>query len=539
MQRLKLLFSILIAIPGCATDSQDSNGEDLDGDGKADGGSSTVSADNLNGLWDGTFDGAAIEDVVIRSWDGPGIVIEIDGKTHTLKRTSNKLAAEGVALVIDPREVGQRDDAINGTVDGKKLELVRDVEIKDTIRLELPRDRPYRMFLHDTLMPLSHQDRESYVVMDAAKIKDFMQSTVLFKAGSFQRKYMKGATRAEQSANMLALIDQLDGIESTPRSLLTDVRYTSAVKASLKDQSLAGLALVNFNLYFTTGAGRALILPLTDDAMAFFITDRPTRGAKLGLVVMDTPTHGPLASTFGRQLLDLGEADAPDTVTYAKTMMNLLVKSDPTGAEELSPFGRSALVDWFAVMAIEDYRGVAFGNPLLGWGYNITNVQLFGLVTRALARPGAVDDNGDPVIGQVIVGNELRPGDPSYADVLNNGNDMQEFGDMAKLKKLTTDYLRQEHAALVTEVERAFAEVIPTAELDGRAKADIFHYITAHLYDVKGRQSVLVGAKADRAIAAVTALVEAMVADSAKLEAFILTKGVTKSNRPAPKATGF
>ena len=539
MKRLSLLFSALIAIPACAGEPVDQNGEDLDGDGKADGGSSTVSNDNLNGLWDGTLDGAPVEDVIVRSWTGPGIVLELDGKTHTLKRTGNKLAATDVALAIDPNEPGQRDDALEGTVDGKPLSLVRDVDIKDTIQVALPKDRPYRMFLHDTLMPLAHQDRESYVVMDAEKIKAFMRSTVLFQANSFQRKYMKGSTNAERTANFLALIDKLDGIETTPRSLLTDVRYTSAVKASLKDQSLAGLALVNFNLYFTTGAGRSLIMPLTDDAMAFFITDRPTRAAKLGLVVMDTPTHGPLASTFGRQLLDLGEAAPEDTVTYARAMMNLLVKSDPAGAAELSPFGRSALVDWYAVMAIEDYRGVAFDDPSLGWGYNITNVQCFGLLARVLARPGAVDDAGKPVIGQVIVGNELRPGEASYADVLNGGNDMQEFGDMARLKKLATQYLRQEHPALVAEVEAAYRDVIPAAELDARAKADIFHFITAHLYDNENRQAVLVGAKADRAVDSVVALFEALEADSQKFEAFILTQGITKSNRAAPKATGF
>jgi hypothetical protein len=364
-----------------------------------------------------------------------------------------------------------------------------------------------------------------------------MESTVLFQAGSFQRKYMKGANRAEQTQNFLDMIDEIDGIETTPRSIISDVRFTSAVKSHLKDDSLTGLALVNFNLYFTTGAGRALTMPITDDAMAFFITDRPSRAEKLGLVVMDTPAHGPLASTFGRQLLDMSEMPAVDNHNYTQAMMDLLVKSDPTSAGALSDPGKSALVDWFAVMAIEDYRNVAFGLNL-GWGHNITNTQFFGLVARALARPGATDSAGHPVIGQVIVGDELRPGDPSYADVLNGGNDMRELPDMAKLKKLTTKWLRAAHPDVVAEVEAAFEGVVPAVE-DLRAQQDVFHLITAQHYDSKNRQEKLTGAAADRAVRAVVALVDVMSSDSAALEAFILTQGIRKSNKAAPKSTGF
>ncbi|MBI3181917.1 MAG: hypothetical protein HYZ28_07210 [Myxococcales bacterium] len=121
-----------------------------------------------------------------------------------------------------------------------------------------------------------------------------------------------------------------------------------------------------FGMYFPTSAGRSLRLPITSDSTAYFITDRPVRAERIGLVVMDTPSHGPLASTFGRQLLDLGEMPASDSPACARAMMDLLAKSD---------------------------------------------------VSRA---------------------GQLRPGDPSYADVLNHGNDMQEYPDMARLKTLTT-----------------------------------------------------------------------------------------------------
>jgi hypothetical protein len=228
---------------------------------------------------------------------------------------------------------------------------------------------------------------------------------------------------------------------------------------------------------------------------------------------------------------------AADTVTYGKAMIELLAKSSAKSVPSLSGTGKSALVDWYAVMAIEDYRGTDFGNPDLGWGYNLTNAQLYGLIVRALARPGQTDAAGKPVAGQLIVGSQLRPGDPSYVDVLNGGNDMQEYPDMAKLKTLTTKWLRSAHAAEVAEVEAAFAGVIPAAELDSRAKTDIFHFITGQFYDE--RIAGLKGAAADRAVTAVTKLLEAVTRDSAALETYLLTQSITKSNEAAPKATGF
>ena len=151
-------------------------------------------------------------------------------------------------------------------------------------------------------------------------------------------------------------------------------------------------------------------------------------------------------------------------------------------------------------MAIEDYRGVAFGDPELGWGYNMTEVQFFGLIARALARPTTNDSTGKPILGQVIVGNQLKPGDPSYADVLNGGNDMQEYPDMATLKQLATQFLTEQHPDLVQATKEAFASVVPADELDWRAQSDIFHFIGQQLYDNQGRQAALTGAAADRAV---------------------------------------
>ena len=522
------LTALLGSLPACTDDvTGDDDAEDLDGDGKADGGDPTVSNDNLNGLWQTTIGSTAqSKDTVIESWSAVGIRVHVGEKTYQLTRSANKLTGDGVTLDVKPNGAGPKDDAIEGKIDGKTFKMKRDIKVKPTLTLTLPKDRPYRQFLADQLIPMAQQDRESYVKIDAEKLQTFMESTVLFKAGSFQRKYMKGATRAEQEATMATLIDSLDGMLTTPRSIISDPKFSSAVKSSLKDQSLAGLALTNFNLYFTTGAGRSIRIPLTDKAFAYFITDRPARAEKLGLVVMDTPSHGPLASTFGRQLLDLAAMPANDNQVYARAMMELLAKSDPTSAKQLSGVGQSALVDWFAVMAIEDYRGVAFGNVNLGWGYNITNAQFYGLITRLIG-------------GQVIVGTQLRPGDASYADVLNSGNDLQEYPDMARLKTLASDYLKAQHADLVTAVETAFAGVMPKTEADSRAKADIFHFICAELYDSKGRTASLTGAKADAAVRAVTALFQTLETEKTAFEAYVLAHGITKSSTPAPKSTGF
>ena len=94
-------------------------------------------------------------------------------------------------------------------------------------------------------------------------------------------------------------------------------------------------------------------------------------------------------------------------------------------------------------------------------------------------------------------------------------------------------------AAILSLLLLAFAGVVPMIELDSRARSDIFHFITAQLYDSRGRTANLKGAAADAAINAVVALIDALGRDTVALEAFILKAGITKSNVAAPKATGF
>lgn len=545
--KFALLSALLVALSlqACGPDAEltideDTYVEDLAEDT---GALTAVTDDDLNGIYRVTVNGAPLTtgDAVISSWSAIGIRLDYEGATTQLTRAGDLLTGANVSLTVrQGTSSGVNDDSLDGTINGQAVVLKRDTYVKPPIVISFPGDRPFRSFLTEVLAPQAQRDRESYVTHSMSKTGPWLRSCTLYKTGSWQRKFFKGDTWSEQSTSFNNVVYATNYVKSQPRRMTKQYKFTSALNANLKDPSLAGLAISNFSMYFPTAAGRSLRLPITSDSMAYFITDRPVRQEKIGLVVMDTPTHDPLASTFGRQLLDLGEMAPADTAHYARAMMDLMAKSDVSRASALSGVGRSALTDWYAVMAIEDYRGIAFGWPTLGWGYNMTNVQFYGLVTRVLARPGQVDSMGNPVIGQVIVGTQLRPGEASYADVLNNGNDMQEYSDMARLKQLTTQYLRLYHPELITAVEAAFAGIVPAAELDSRARADIFHYICAQLYDTRGRTAVLKNAgRGDAAVNAVVALITTLEAESAQLEAYIVSRGYPKSNVAAPKSTGY
>jgi hypothetical protein len=526
-----LSLSLLTALPACAPMPEDVGDDDAevdwDGDGKADGWSTGLNEDNLNGLWTATLDGVAqSDDVVIESWAAIGIKLHLGQNVYSLTRAGTNLTGDKAQLALQANKSGVTDDSIDGTLDGHHLTLKRDVAPQAPITLNLPGDRPYRSFLNDLLIPAAQRDRESYSVFHASEVGKWLATCELYKHGSWPRQYMKGDTLSAQYLSFRNVIGAVDNIKASPHALIHNGKFVAAMQSNLKDQSKAALAMSTFTMYFATAAGHSVHIPITPDSMAYFITDRPSRAEKIGVVAMGTPLHGPLASTFGRQLLDFGAMPPADTATYARTMMEMLVKSDAHRATDLSATGRSALTDWFAVMAIEDYRGVAFGYPGLGWGYNMTNVQLYGLVTRALG-------------GQVIVGSELRPGDASYADVLNHGNDMQEYPDMAQLKTLATQYLREQHPDAVAAVETAFAGVVPKNEADWRAQNDIFHFITSQLYDNQGRTASLKGAIADRAIESTVALIDRLEKNAPAFEAYILAHGITKSSTPAPKSTGF
>jgi hypothetical protein len=346
---------------------------------------------------------------------------------------------------------------------------------------------------------------------------------------------MAGADVAAESAALEHIIDAVDGLSTTPRQLIHEPAFANAVRANVRGEFLYGRAVSDLGLYFSVAAGRSLRVPVAKDARIYFITDRPDRAEKLGLVVTETPTHGLLATTFGRQLLELAGLPATDDGVLARSIVDMLTRSDATRATQLSPGGRSVLTDWYGVMAIEDYRGVAFGHPDLGWGYNFTNAQFFGLIAKALARPLAVDTKGKPVVGQVIVGTELRPGDASYADVLNDGKDMQEYRDMAYLEYLAGSYLLAAHPSAVHAVTGAFAGVVPLSELDERAKRDVFHFVLSELFDAQGRAKNLTPDAAQRATSGMGVLFDLLRQESAQLETYILQHGFTKSSEHAPK----
>ncbi len=531
MTHLRLLplhlfsFAALAAFSACATTDGTDDADQLDdieGDATA-----AVADDDLNGLWAGTIDGVALsDDVVIDSWSAVGVRVHVGANVYQLTRTGDQLSSAQGSLAIDANNTTVKDDALVGTLGGKALDLHRDTAIKPTITLAFPGDRPFRAFLEDTITPAAQRDREGYKKYDKVTVGAFLKSCELYKHASWVNKYMKGATISERYQNFGKIIAAVNTVSSTPRRLTKEYRFYNAVSQNLKDPSLGGLALSTFGMYFSAGAGSSLRMPLTSDSIAYFITDKPSRAERIGVVAMDTPTHGPLASTFGRQLLDLGAMPAADTAIYVRAMMELLAKSSNASASQLSGVGRSALTDWYAVMAIEDYRGMSFGFPSLGWGYNMTNVQFFGLVARSLGN-------------QVIVGSELRPGEASYADVLNNGNDMQEYADMSRLKVLATNYLKAKHPELIAGLKDAFVGIVPDSALDNRARTDIFHYVAAQLYDTAGRSKNLRGAQADRAVAAVSALVTTLAAEAPQFETYILAQGYTKSTVPAPKSTGF
>ena len=107
------------------------------------------------------------------------------------------------------------------------------------------------------------------------------------------------------------------------------------------------------------------------------------------------------------------------------------------------------------------------------------------------------------------------------------------------IKQLASRFLTEKHPAEVAAVKAAFVGIVPYSALDSRARVDLFHYISAQLYDTQGRSKNLRGAQADQAITAVSNLLAVLRSDSAAFEAFILANGITKSNVAAPVSTGF
>lgn len=550
--------------------------------------------DEVNGLWQVELDGQSQpKSALTESYPEIGVRLRlaIDGEPITLTRKANDATEdlEGDELVVGGSDTGitdviggdtttptasevrltlknfntkdPADDVISGTYFGKTLELRRDVRPrKDPIVIRLPGDRPWTRFMDEILIPKTAEDRETYRQFDATRGRAFLQRMQLYVSGYWMYKYMAGADRAAQQQSFDKIIRGLNKSRFTPRTV-TRGKLSWLVGQNLSGTAKlqAGLAVSGLGMYFSTAAGGAVRLHLTDndDSIVYYITDR-RRTSKLGLVVMQTPTRPPLASSFGKWLLDFGEMPTSDDPHFARVLLETMVISSSKAANQLSPVGRAAYCDYLGVMAIEDQRGAMFNNFSLQWGYNMTNASFGALITRALShgetRVGPEVLGSKPELAsQVIVddwsgGPTLRPGDPSYFDVLNGaddvltggkkgGNDMRESGGMNTMKVLTTKWLREKHAGLVTRLEASLAKVVPATEVDHESQEDLFDLMCQNFYD--RRMANLDAAERTEVVDAGLAIMAAINAGSRDLEAFILANGVTKSTDWAPRASGF
>src|SRR5262249_20770150 len=148
--------------------------------------------------------------------------------------------------------------------------------------------------------------------------------------------------------------------------------------------------------------------------------------------------------------------------------------------------------DYFAIMSIEDQRGVMF-EGFGTWGWNMTYGSWTGLISRALSNgkmrqgppsvtiTGHTFTFGKELDSKVLVpgadgGFELRPGDATYFDTVNGANnildgvgmkgggDFSAGGGMAELNQITTKWLLKKHPDLVTRVRDSLSGVIPPSE---------------------------------------------------------------------------
>ncbi len=561
--------------------------------------------DDLNGVWSARVAGQQVSDTALTESYTPGgtqITLRFQGKVVALRKSGNDLTGSAVTDGIvgnlpgldqptnQTPEVRLRaaglstraldDDTLTGTFFGQQVVLARDTSARAPITLRLPGDRPWVRFLREVLIPLTAQDRETYHLFEAAPARGFLESCQLHQSGYWHRKWMLGGAGAQGRRSFDAVIDGMVGQRVSPRSITTSsfgplLRRNMAPAA----QSQYALARSGLGMYFSTAAGGSVRIQVTDsgDATIYYITDRRAN-EKNGLVVMATPAHPPLASSFGRWLLDFSRMDHADDPTFARALLETVVESSTRSANRLrSGHGRSAYADYLGVMAIEDQRGVMFANDDLSWGYNMTSGSFTALIARALShgerRPGpdlvalrgdtaknrslrrSLElDGREELATQVIVRTggrlELRPGDCSYFDVLNGaddvlagegvrgGDDFQEAGGMADLRRLTTRWLREQHPALVTALERSLAPFIPADELSSDAEEDVLHLLCENVYSFEHFARVN-RTQGRRVITAGAAVMSAIHRHSRDLEAFLLANGVTRSTAWAPRASGY
>lgn len=581
--------------------------------------------DDMNGLWMVKLGGQNQQDVAMTESYFPGgsaITLRFKDKVVQLTKSGNKLTSGAggmtgglngeestaeVDLTLTGFENNETfppkitDDVITGRFYGQEIQLKRDLRSKAPVVVRLPGDRPWVRFMREILIPETARDRETYHTFQTGPASKFLKSCQLYVSGYWMGKYLNGGYGPQGKTSFQNIINGMNNMRISPRSISTS-RFGSILRAQMAPDKMDVYALAKSGLgmYFSTAAGGAVRIPVTtnEDSYIWYITDRRAN-SKNGLVVMLTPTHPPLASSFGKWLLDLSESGREDDEHIARCVLEIMCKSDCSAANKMtSGNGRSGTTDYLGVMAIEDQRGVMFGNDGLSWGYNMTSGMFTSLIARALshgqmrktpdlysiirndpgkwerfksgvragqdpeaklralARDMKLDGQREELDIKVIVeswgssGAELRRGECSYFDTLNGaddvltgagtrgGDDFQEGQGMATLRKLANDFMTKKYPAKVKALEDALAPFMTRQEAGYRAQTDVLHYMVTVFFN-NAKFSQCTPAQATAIVNAGQDYLMTIRDDSREFEKFILENGVTKSDAWAPRASGF
>ncbi len=371
--------------------------------------------DDLNGLWKVTLDGKEQKgDGLSESYHGIRIRILPDGKPVDLKRNGDTLTSiEGSGSSTTPGVVGaldgddgsssttgaepkvklrisgldtpaKDDDKLTGMWFGKKAVFTRDIAVKPPIEIDMADgDRPWVRFMREVLIPKSAEDRESYHRFDKKRGGEWIMGTELGAKGYWINKGW-----IKNQATFDKLFQDYHNTLNTPRNVLStklNGLVTDAMRPDKKSE--AGLALSQLGMYFSTASGGSVRLLVTSnkDSVVYYITDKRAH-ERTGLVVNKTPTHRPLASSFGKWQNDAGEMRLADDEPYDRAVLELMTKSNTSSMNAVSGTGRGAFTDYFGIMAIEDQRGVMFGNDDLDWGRNMTEASFIISIIRSLGH---------------------------------------------------------------------------------------------------------------------------------------------------------
>lgn len=368
--------------------------------------------DDLNGVWTIRLDNKNVAGhILTESYAGIRIRLLPDGEVVELERDGDVLTSKatgsttGITDVIGggtgPADAAspkvrltltglatkdKADDKLTGTWFGKKAVFSRDLTARGPIELNLAEgigDRPWVRFMREVLIPKTAEDRETYHRFHKTHGGRWIMGTELGAKGYW---ITKGWLRDQSTFNKL--FEDYHGTLNSPRSILS-TRLNTLVTNSMRNdkKSEAGLALSQLGMYFSTASGGSVRLIITSnrDSIVYYITDKRAH-ERTGLVVNATPTHRPLASSFGKWQNDAGDMTLQDDDPYDRAVLEMMVKSNTGSMNDVSKTGRSAFTDYMGIMAIEDQRGVMFGNDDLDWGRNMTEASFIISVIRALGH---------------------------------------------------------------------------------------------------------------------------------------------------------